>query len=105
MWPESPRRLTCTLLIGQESEMTLRMTPAMGAIYDAITDLMDACLKELKRSNKVRRACGHVPLCVSCGRGPNFCLGRPAVGQQAQGCRHAKLESSERSATSSVFTV
>ena len=31
------------------------MTPAMGAIYDAITDLMDACLKELRRSNKVRR--------------------------------------------------
>lgn len=29
------------------------MTPAMGAIYDAITDLMDACLKELRRSNKV----------------------------------------------------
>ena len=34
-------------------ELALRMTPAMGAIYDAITDLMDACLKELRRSNKV----------------------------------------------------
>ena len=32
------------------------MTPAMGAIYDAITDLMDACLKELRRSNKVLAA-------------------------------------------------
>lgn len=36
-------------------ELALRMTPAMGAIYDAITDLMDACLKELRRSNKVLR--------------------------------------------------
>ncbi len=58
--------LTCTLLIGQEAQLTLRMTPAMGAIYDAITDLMDACLKELKRSNKVRRACEHVPHYVTC---------------------------------------
>ena len=37
----------------QDIELALRMTPAMGAIYDAITDLMDACLKELRRSNKV----------------------------------------------------
>jgi len=57
--------LTRAPRIGQEAQLTLRMTPAMGAIYDAITDLMDACLKELKRSNKVRRACGHEPHCVT----------------------------------------
>lgn len=27
------------------------MSAAMGLIYEAITELMDACVKELKRSN------------------------------------------------------
>ena len=29
------------------------MTSAMVTIYDAIVDLMDACIKELKRANKI----------------------------------------------------
>ena len=29
------------------------MTPAMGLIYDSISDLMDACIKELKRSSRI----------------------------------------------------
>ena len=29
------------------------MTPAMEEIYQAISELMDACIKELKKSNKI----------------------------------------------------
>ena len=41
----------CTLL--QVIELALQMTPAMTAIYDAIADIMDSCIKELRRSNKI----------------------------------------------------
>ena len=30
------------------------MTPCMVAIYDGVQDLLDACIKDLKRTNKVR---------------------------------------------------
>lgn len=29
------------------------MTPPMVAIYEAVQDLLDACLKDLKRSNRI----------------------------------------------------
>ena len=29
------------------------MTPPMVAIYDAVADLLDACLKDLKRTNRI----------------------------------------------------
>ena len=29
------------------------MTPAMAEIYQAISELMDACIKELRKSNKI----------------------------------------------------
>lgn len=29
------------------------MTPAMEEIYQAISELMDACIKELRKSNKI----------------------------------------------------
>ena len=29
------------------------MSPAMAEIYQAITELMDACIKELRKSNKI----------------------------------------------------
>ena len=29
------------------------MTGAMGLVYDAIAELMDACVKELRKSNKL----------------------------------------------------
>ncbi len=31
------------------------MTPCMVAIYDGVQDLLDACIKDLKRTNKARR--------------------------------------------------
>ena len=34
-------------------EMWLRLSPPMSAIYDAISDLMDSCVKELRKSNKI----------------------------------------------------
>lgn len=34
-------------------ELSLKLTPAMALIYDSVAELMEACLKELKRSNKV----------------------------------------------------
>ncbi|KAK9806779.1 hypothetical protein WJX72_002577 [[Myrmecia] bisecta] len=34
-------------------DLALRLTPAMAAIYDAIAELMDSCIKELRRSNKI----------------------------------------------------
>ena len=37
----------------QVVELALQMTPAMTAIYDAIADIMDSCIKELRRSNKI----------------------------------------------------
>ena len=37
----------------QVVELAQEMTPAMITIYDAIVDLMDACIKELKRANKI----------------------------------------------------
>lgn len=33
--------------------MAQEMTDPMVAIYDAIADLLDACIKELRRSNKI----------------------------------------------------
>ena len=37
----------------QVTEDLLHMTDAMNTIYHAIIDLMDACIKELKRANKI----------------------------------------------------
>jgi len=37
----------------QVIELAQEMTSAMVTIYDAIVDLMDACIKELKRANKI----------------------------------------------------
>ena len=37
----------------QVTEDLLHMTDAMETIYRAIIDLMDACIKELKRANKI----------------------------------------------------
>ncbi|KAL0051045.1 hypothetical protein WJX82_001096 [Trebouxia sp. C0006] len=34
-------------------EMWLHLSPPMSAIYDAISDLMDSCVKELRKSNKI----------------------------------------------------
>ena len=34
-------------------ELAQEMSAAMVAIYDAIVELLDACIKELKRSNKI----------------------------------------------------
>ena len=33
--------------------MWLHLSPPMSAIYDAISDLMDSCVKELRKSNKI----------------------------------------------------
>lgn len=37
----------------QVVELEVYMTPAMEEIYQAISELMDACVKELRKSNKV----------------------------------------------------
>lgn len=34
-------------------EVAVRQSPAMAAIYEAITELMEACIKELRSSNKI----------------------------------------------------
>ena len=34
-------------------ELWLHLSPPMSAIYDAISDLMDSCVKELRKSNKI----------------------------------------------------
>lgn len=39
--------------MSQVVELAQEMTPAMVTIYDAVVDLMDACIKELKRANKI----------------------------------------------------
>ena len=41
------------ILVMQVIELAQEMTPGMVTIYDAIVDLMDACIKELKRANKI----------------------------------------------------
>ena len=41
------------LFLMQLVEMWLHLSPAMSAIYDAISDLMDSCVKELRKSNKI----------------------------------------------------
>lgn len=43
-------QISCML---QVVELAQEMTPGMVTIYDAIVDLMDACIKELKRANKI----------------------------------------------------
>lgn len=40
-------------LLLQLVEMWLHLSPPMSAIYDAISDLMDSCVKELRKSNKI----------------------------------------------------
>ena len=37
----------------QVVEMAIQMTTSMTAVYDAIADIMDSCIKELRRSNKI----------------------------------------------------
>lgn len=37
----------------QVVELEVYMTPAMEEIYQAISELMDACVKELRKSNKI----------------------------------------------------
>ena len=37
----------------QVVELEVFMTPAMEEIYQAISELMDACIKELRKSNKI----------------------------------------------------
>ena len=34
-------------------ELSVGMSGAMGLVYDAIAELMDACVKELRKSNKL----------------------------------------------------
>ena len=36
-------------------ELSLDMTPAMTDIYGCLVELLDACMKELRKSNKVRQ--------------------------------------------------
>lgn len=37
----------------QVIELAQEMTPPMVAIYDSIADLLDVCIKHLRRSNKI----------------------------------------------------
>ena len=38
----------------QVEELSLDMTPAMTDIYGCLVELLDACMKELRKSNKVQ---------------------------------------------------
>lgn len=43
----------CNLFAAKVVELEVYMTPAMTEIYQAIAELMDACIKELRKSNKI----------------------------------------------------
>lgn len=45
--------LVASFICLQVIELAQEMTPPMVAIYDSITDLLDVCIKHLKRSNKI----------------------------------------------------
>ena len=59
----TPKQFLCSLrthiineiavLLFQVVELEVFMTPAMEEIYQAISELMDACIKELRKSNKI----------------------------------------------------
>ncbi|KAK9857610.1 hypothetical protein WJX84_003319 [Apatococcus fuscideae] len=59
LWPRFEAHVKDCLKASEEGlqleviELALQMTPAMTAIYDAIADIMDSCIKELRRSNKI----------------------------------------------------